>query len=162
MRPSTVLLLVAGWLVILGPVARAGDRTLDPKKAAEAIRKAGGYFAVDLNAPGQPVVGVFFSPNVKSDFGDKDLELLVAFPTLTILDLCKTKVTNRGLSTLQRLAGLRALGLRGTRVTDKSLRALKRMTSLRNLDLRNTKVTEAGVKDLKKTLPKLKVMKGPR
>ena len=62
------LLLASGWLTVLGGYAAARDADGENGTVAAAVKKAGGRVEVDPNAPGQPVVKVFFfSPQVRDD-----------------------------------------------------------------------------------------------
>ena len=77
--------------------------------------------------------------------------------TVLYLWLEGTKVTDKGLGALRRLARLRTLGLRGTAITDEGLEHVKALRTLQFLDLSNTKVSDAGVQGLQEALPACRI-----
>jgi hypothetical protein len=80
---------------------------------------------------------------------DDVLARLRELPSLRVLVLSKTQVTNAGLVHLAGLAGLHTLILNRTRVTDEGLAELKGLTDLHELVLDETHLTDAGLEHLK-------------
>ena len=70
------------------------------------------------------------------------------------IDLCKTRITDAGLSVVADCADLQYVDISGTQITDFGLEHLKGLTQLHSVDLSNTGVTDDGVKRLKQMLPK--------
>ncbi|WP_165231673.1 PD40 domain-containing protein [Aquisphaera insulae] len=81
-----------------------------------------------------------------TDLTDTDLEQLNLgmLPSLRMLDLSETMITDRGAATLGGLAQVRSLNLRGTEVTDAGLAHLRGLTELQSLTLPD-RVTDAGL-----------------
>jgi hypothetical protein len=130
MRPSSVLLLVTGWFVVLGSTAWTGVRTPDPEKAAQAIRKAGGALQED-DSPGKPIVVISFEgPWVT--VADKDLVHLRAFPTLKGVILEETRITDRGLKYLRGLPRVQHVFIYKSLITDEGVRIIKGLCQLRS------------------------------
>ena len=77
--------------------------------------------------------------------------------TVLYLWLERTKITDKGLGALRRLARLRTLGLSGTAITDAGLEHVKALGTLRFLDLSETKVSDGGVKRLQEALPNCRI-----
>jgi hypothetical protein len=77
--------------------------------------------------------------------------------TVLYLWLEGTKITDKGLGALRRLARLRTLGLRGTAITDAGLEHVKSLGTLRFLDVSDTKVSDGGVKRLQEALPNCRI-----
>jgi hypothetical protein len=74
--------------------------------------------------------------------GDRTAAVLASSaPRLGILDLCETRITDRGLRDLARLGKLHDLSLRGTAVTDRGVAHLGALKQLKSLLLGETKVT---------------------
>lgn len=90
---------------------------------------------------------------------DKELEHLNRLAKLLSLDLSNTQVTDAGLVHLKGLTELRILDLSETLVTDAGLRQLKRLTELEILYLQGTQVTDVGVKLLQTSLPKCEIQR---
>lgn len=89
--------------------------------------------------------------------GDKGLEEIKRMATLKVLSLWRTNVGDAGLVHLAALPNVKRLSLDETRVTDAGIQKLAAAKSLKVLRVWNTKVTEAGAKKLEKALPGLKV-----
>lgn len=66
-------------------------------------------------------------------------------PSLEMLDLERTRVTDRGVQDLVSLPGLAWLNLDGTRITDAALESLRRIPTLRTLSLMETRVSPAAI-----------------
>ncbi|MBI4971902.1 MAG: hypothetical protein HZC17_08750, partial [Candidatus Omnitrophica bacterium] len=79
---------------------------------------------------------------------DRGLESLSRMAGLTTLNLGGTQVTDRGVEALSRMAGLTTLDLGRTQVTDRGVEALSRMAGLTTLYLWNTQVTDRGAEFL--------------
>ena len=140
----TLCALPCSWFAVKMQEARR------QRESVEAIRKLGGQVRYDYEitearnpAPPGPawlrdLVGIDFVANI----GD--------------VVLCKTQVTDAGLSHLDRLTKLQALWLHDTNVTDAGLEHLKGLTQLRVLSL-SEHTTDAGLEHLK-GLTKLKTL----
>lgn len=81
-------------------------------------------------------------------FGDDDLAPLRWLPSIEVIALSQTGITDAGLVHLQRLTALRELNLSGTKVSDRGLVALNGFEYLGNLSLQGTSVTGVGLKDM--------------
>ena len=73
------------------------------------------------------------------------------------IDLCKTRITDAGLSVVADCADLQYVDISGTQITDFGLEHLKGLTQLHSVDLSNTGVTDDGVKRLQQMLPKCNI-----
>ena len=84
-----------------------------------------------------------------SAFNDDGCRVLARqCPKLSFLDLSETQVTDAGLRSLAKIAGLDTLDLDGTRITDAGLAELKGLEQLSGVGTRDTAVTPAGIADL--------------
>jgi Leucine Rich repeat len=137
-------------------------RTTAIDRSLEAMCQAGGMFARDEDAQGQPVVAIDLDSYMIDDTGqvhhrgratDQLLALLPRFVQLRELSLAKADVTDAGLPHLTELKALTSVNLRGTQVTDAGVLHLGRCLRLRWVDLRETNVTSKGVDFLRGALP---------
>lgn len=80
--------------------------------------------------------------------GDDDLHLAARLPSLCLVALNSTRVTDAGLHHLRNLPRLSVLDLSDTAVTDKGLRTIGELRSLQFLDLEGTRVTGRGLQSL--------------
>jgi hypothetical protein len=167
----TLLLFVAiasagfGWL---GMKVRAKQRE---REAVKAIDNSAGYFAYGYQldagrnrvAPVPPgpawlrkLVGDDFFADVEvigcghRQLSDKDLSHLRVLPGVKELELGGCELTDAGLAQIEGLSRLKNLWLYHTLITDTGLVHLEGLTSLESLDLRYTKVTDAGLSHLHK------------
>jgi hypothetical protein len=86
---------------------------------------------------------------------------LVALPDdVQKLALADTTVTDAGISTLLRLAGLKRINLAGTQITDVGLNSLAGLADLEWLCVNRTQVTNQGVAKLKASRPDVEVLIG--
>ena len=69
---------------------------------------------------------------------DDDMVYVKGLTNLEVLELSRTKVTDKGLDHLKGFTKLQRLDLGGTQVTDKGLERLERLTRLETLNLENT------------------------
>ena len=171
----TLLLAVLVINLPLSWFAARLEKARKQKEAVEALEKAGGYafyrsqsedrFA-ELLAPkrARALLGDHFFFDVVAvlaydksiDFklvtcrnlGDKELTYLKGLPSLEILHLGDTQVTDAGLENVKELADLRELVLSDTQVTDAGLEHLKGLTNLTDLHLGDTQITDAGLEHL--------------
>lgn len=104
------------------------DRALTPEEAREAIEAAGGRVAVDDS---DNVVSVFLN---RTDAGDDVLRAVKYLPTVKVVNLT------------------------GTRVTDEGLEHLWDLPELERIYPAWTDVTEAGLDDLQTALPELQIL----
>lgn len=121
-----------------------GERDLE-YSAAVAGATFGDAELEKLSAAGKDLVWLDLSRTRITDAGLKTLEKM---PNLQHLDLRGTAVGDAGLDALAPLRNLRTLGLYGTAVTDAGLPALQRLSSLRRLYVGGTRVTSPGVASL--------------
>ena len=83
------------------------------------------------------------------------IELNIARITnLTLLQLNNTKVTDKGLASLNKLDNLQSLNLVGTKVTAQGILQLGSLMSLQSIYLYRTKVSRTDWLQLKKAFPK--------
>lgn len=89
---------------------------------------------------------------------DRKCELLARIPTLEVLVLICTRITDSGLKPLRRLRRLRELDLRGTRISNRAVAHIVRMVNLRIVDVRGTRMTANGIARLRAARPELLVL----
>ncbi|MCC6589401.1 MAG: hypothetical protein IT168_22065 [Bryobacterales bacterium] len=94
---------------------------------------------VTTNAKGE-VTGIHLRGAFVSD---SDLDAIAAMPTLEVIDLSQTRVTDLGLLRLKALPNVRELNLfYAELVTDEGLAVLRNWSRIERLNLRGTKVTD--------------------
>jgi uncharacterized membrane protein len=89
----------------------------------------------------------------KMPITDEDLNLLMPFKNLEVLNLNNTDLTGKGFSDLQQLEQLHSLSLAGTKVTAQSMDVLKSFKSLKKVFIWNTTITAAEADVLRKKYP---------
>lgn len=154
-----------------------------PRPLVDSLSKSGAR--ITPLAPDVPLVRVEF-PGVESTVGDDVVKSLAPLGDwIAILDLRRTRITDRALKSIGRMPRLVRLDLGDTDVGDQGLLQLRRMPSLRVLNLYATgvgdaglqvlaglksleavylwesKVTPEGVARLRKLLPKTRVVHAP-
>ena len=144
------MLLIAVALALNG-IAAAADN-LDEGQAIRRLERLGGVVNPDDRTPGRPVTMVGF--RFGSDFGDVDVPLLKAFPSLKSLDFRHTKISGThilgaGLKELRGLKNLKALNLTDTRIGDGALKEIGGLKNLTVLVLTHTQITDAGLQELR-------------
>ncbi len=92
-----------------------------------------------------------------SQISDRGLTCLAGLTGLKRLDLSSTKVSDLGLAHLQALPNLVDLDLANTQVTDAGLTNVATLANLEELDLCSSKVTEEGVAKLQRALPRCNI-----
>lgn len=80
--------------------------------------------------------------------GDATLDVVAGIPTLDVLILRRTGITDDGLQAVTALPKLRAIDLRNTNISDAGVAHLSGMTSLIDVQLEKSKVTDDGVSAL--------------
>ena len=156
------------WLAVEMKKAR------EQRAAVDAIREFG-YTAYDWEfdaegfflTNGQPALPAWLTDRVGRDFcgtvvsfsgrqvDDATLERIKEFPTIRILRIGQTRVTDAGLEhAIGNLTQLDQLDLSNTKVTDAGLKRLASLTELTQLELRKTKITDTGLEHLRR-LPRL-------
>lgn len=81
-----------------------------------------------------------------SAFGDAELAAFAPLgPHIVRLDLSRTGVSDRGMTTLTSMPNLRVLRLNETAITDEGVRQLRALTSLESLSLFRTEITDASL-----------------
>lgn len=83
---------------------------------------------------------------------------MAGLTNLKDLALYDSRVTDLGLSYLDKLTNLQSLVLHGTAVSDDGLMYLKKLGKLQHLTLYNSNVTLTGVRDLQRALPKANIL----
>src|SRR5690349_19632637 len=124
MGVRVLLILAVGLLMAPEEIGNGQDDLV-----AE-IRTLGGYYSIDAETPGKPLIKFWLRG---TPINDTWLARLKESPTLSFLDLISTKISDAG---LKHLMGLK---------------------NLRRLDLSFTKVTRRGVEKLQKALPKCRI-----
>lgn len=87
------------------------------------------------------------------EFSDADVELLLAFPDLKVVDVSYSSITDKGLIKLASIEGLVQINVEGTNVTAESLRRLSQCRNLREIDIRETHADDEVVAYLREALP---------
>ena len=125
----------------------AGEEVSAPTKEAAIaqVERLGGEVRIDGEKPDQPVWAVDFSGK---SIGNQDLQVLVGFPALEVLNLADTPINDEGLKFASGCKELQELNLSGTKITDAGLAHLLRLTKLKTLDLNQTAVTDDGLQQL--------------
>ena len=103
---------------------------------------------------------VYYVGFVGTDLNDEGLagvSNVAGIETVPSLCLMRTKITDKGLTALERWVALRTLSLQNTAITDAGLESLTGLSELGYLDLTKTRVTDEGVKKLHQALPKCKI-----
>ncbi|HET6328719.1 MAG TPA: TIGR03067 domain-containing protein [Planctomycetaceae bacterium] len=137
------------------PAARTKIRDA---RAILAIRELGGTTFSGGAQPGPPP-----TLNVKLDESNGDAHLAKMAQQLKNLSavhglfLCRSKVTDAGLASLDGINNISHIDLEATAITDAGLEHLRNMTRLNSLIVTDTKVTAAAVSRLKQSLPQLRV-----
>ncbi len=90
-----------------------------------------------------------------SSFTENDIDLLLAFPNLEVLQAFRSPITDKSLEKLAKLKSLRELSFEGHPITDAGLVAIGTLPNLERLSLEQTKVTDDGLRHLV-ACPKLK------
>lgn len=88
----------------------------------------------------------------------RGMSSLGSYANLTWLSLRSTAIEDEDLASISQLPNLRYLNLVGTKVTDKSISTLSSMKALQEVYLWDSKVTPAGAKRLRQAAPNLKVI----
>lgn len=173
-------IFLAGAVLLLGGLSLAQETEAERERSLALIKKLGGSYQADQNAPGKPIVMLDLSGTPATD---ADVALLKGLTRLRALNLNLTKITDAGLlhlmgmthleelglgltavgdvgmARLKTLAKLQRMDLRRTKLTDVGLAHLKVLKELQVLDVDGTQVTDAGVKDFQKALPKADVIR---
>lgn len=79
---------------------------------------------------------------------DDELSRILESPTLRLLDVSGSLVTDKGVKQLGTQNQLESLGLSGTQITDASVQQLASLKRLKFLDLSSTRVTGGGIQTL--------------
>lgn len=128
-------------------------RTDEQANALQALARAGagvgGY-------PGSLGINYVYLEGQR-DADDSVLLHLLQFPTVQVLTLQRTKVTNAGLGPLILLDNLEVLDLTKTRVDDGCIDAIIRMRGLKRVNLAETAVTWRGRMRLRDARPELEI-----
>lgn len=128
-----------------------------------------GYWVEDLPpksiAWAVPMLGQRFATHVVEivvhdrQFTDAEVDRLLVFPDVKVLDLAGTSITDAGLTKLASLEQLVELNLSHTQVTGRSTRLLDRCRDLQSLDLSGTEDSEVVAAELGRQLPHCSIIK---
>jgi WD40 repeat protein len=129
-------------------LACAADTGLGRDPIIAQIEEMGGKVELDQTAPEPSVVLVDLSG---TGVTNKDLEHLDELTDLQSLDLDETQISDAGLVHLRGLVGLRALSLRRTLVTDTGAVDLQRV--LTNTDVQHTRLDPLAVLPREREIP---------
>jgi hypothetical protein len=88
---------------------------------------------------------------------DNDVAFLTRLPSLKLLYLDKTNVTDAGLEHLKGAINLRELGLGDVPITDAGIEHLKGLKNLVKLSLKGTRVTATGAAEIQRAIPDLSI-----
>lgn len=145
------------------PEPTAGARELPPPAAVQPILSLGegvepvaGFRIEKLSGPARIAPAQPGSPLLRVDFISReaavDDEAVLALEPLAghiaVLDLARTGISDRSLTSVGRMSRLTRLDLRHTMVTDSGIRQLARLPELRSLNLCGTAVSDAAVEQL--------------
>jgi hypothetical protein len=95
--------------------------------------------------------------SVFRSLGHDDLAALECFEDLRRLCLARTRISDKGLAQIKKLARLSSLNLYDTNITDAGAASLKTLTQLKHLSLVGTAVTSEGVQQLRTALPNTRI-----
>jgi hypothetical protein len=167
-RKAWLMVMVAALLLCSGAVGRADDAD---DKAVAHVEKLSGTVKRDERKAGRPAIEVSLC---EAAANDDDLKKLAAFRQLQVLDLTRTRTTDRSLKELvgfqqlhpltlllKDLAGLKSLNrlsLNKTPIDDANVKHLAALGQLNMVDLVRTRVTKQGVAQLQKALPSLAIV----
>lgn len=159
LRPSRIAILTLGiglifllvWLAVRPRPINLSDTEKD------ILRKLDEYEAkYELDAKREKVVRVWLEgcPEV-----DEVMDDVARLPHLRALSLYGSSVTDADLMKLQGCKRLKSLGIGRTAITDRGLSSLERMSSLRQVyvTLVNDKLTDQGIASLQRALPGIQV-----
>ena len=104
---------------------------------------------------GKRVTEIYISDD---QFTDADVDLLLAFPDLKLLDIAETGITDSGLAKLTALEQLVSLNVSWTRVSGKSTRLLANLKNLKELNIDETIDDAQVADDLRSRLPECQVV----
>jgi len=122
------------------------DAPAATKEAAiTRVERLGGEVRIDGEKPDQPVWAVDFGGK---SIDNRDLQVLVGFPALEVLNLADTPIDDDGLRLIPVFKELKELNLSGTKITDAGLTHLLRLKNLKTLDLNHTAITDDGLQQL--------------
>ncbi|MDB5339804.1 MAG: serine/threonine protein kinase [Planctomycetaceae bacterium] len=129
----------------------AADLVLDRGGTVDVI--AGGKYLPTISVAAKlPSEFEIFRVNLSgSSVTDADLSVLEPLTTLVLVDVARTKITDKGLRSIARLTGLTAFNAGETEISDDGLKLLDGLRDLKTLDLRGTRVTDAGLEHLART-----------
>lgn len=121
------------------------------------------HFTQDGNVSGDILtlireIQVLFLDLSDTPLMDEALSELARLPNLHVLNVTRTRMTDRGLKLVSASHDLRLLKLNRTRITNDGLECLAEMPSLHLIYLGDTALTDAGLKHLAK-LPQLEAIK---
>ncbi len=158
-NPVPITYFGSAWAILglVRSVPTPADSPANQQHAMDEIKRFHGKYDVDEKTPGRGVIRVDLR---YYDVSDEEVEnftkVLRAFPSLNVLELKSAKITDAGLSHLQKLPQLRRLVLEAG-ITDAGLMHLRSLPQLEELSLKGSKVTDAGLQELQKALPRLKL-----
>ncbi len=84
------------------------------------------------------------------DVNDSALDAIPTSAKLVRIQLFRTKVTDKGVASLQRLTRLSTFSYTGNELTDEGMKSLAKMTTLTSISVVDAKITDAGILALHK------------
>ena len=112
-----LLCALVSWAALASNTSARADEFED--LAVAEVRKVGGAVVRDETRPDKPVVGLKMRFN--GLVNDLTLKHIVAFKSLTFLELWNSEITDEGVKELVRLKNLTSLELTHTRLTHDGL-----------------------------------------
>lgn len=145
------------WIGAVTQRVREQRAVLEHFRACEPVVEFKWGNVTTLGFGGNPWLKGLSSRRIPSPTND-DLVYLKGFPTLKVLYLDGSAVTDQGLKHLQHLDTLESLSLGHTQVTDAGLVYLYTLRNLRFVSLARTNTTDVGVSKLQRVLPNCQVL----
>jgi hypothetical protein len=125
--------------------AQAPERDPGADRIVALVERLGGQIERNLQAPGQPVVGIRLATTRVTD---NELGTLRSLSTLRSLDLAQTRISDAGLALLRGHEGLRSLVLFDTYVTDRGCASIATLKGLEALAIGSCDVRGPGLAQL--------------
>ena len=87
-------------------------------------------------------------------FCDADLSMLLEIPSLRVLDLSRTAISDDGIALLLQKSKLAGLDFSRTQISDRSLLTFDKLPELRELDIASTNVTKGALEEFRRRNPR--------
>jgi hypothetical protein len=146
--------LLASFAALIGPwVLRNQEEDSNRRSLTEEVRRLGGRADVPEGGfdfmSGTALIHADLERSTITDEIFASLSRMPAFRRITIMSLADTRITDKGLKSLEGNAALVALDLSRTGITDAGFESLSTIRWLNNLNMSGTKVTDAGLEILR-------------